>query len=103
MKSAEHTKSKTSPWVGFVVWRILFFVIPFAGLLPLALSTNMDPFLAGLISAAMASLLALALSFLVLSGRRQAVANQLAAARVAKHQKNVDESHEDDVLDASSG
>lgn len=95
--------SKTrNPWVVFVVWRVLFFVVPFAVLLPLALSTNMDVFLAALISALIASLLALALSYLLLSGRRQAVADQLAAARTNKGSKSRDESVEDDAVDAAN-
>jgi len=100
--STAKDKDRKNPWGGYVVWRMLFFVVPFAVLLPLALSTNMDPFIAGLISAVIASLLGLALSYLILSDRRQAVADQLAASRANKHKKNIDESHEDDVVDAAS-
>lgn len=100
--STKREKTKKSPWVGYVVWRILFFVGPFAVLLPLALSTNMDLFMAGLISAVIASLLGLALSYLALSNRRQAVADQLAASRANKDKKNIDEAIEDDVVDAAS-
>lgn len=101
--ASESTTPKTrNPWVAYVVWRVLFFVIPFAVLFPLALSTNMDMFLAGLISALIASLLALALSYLLLSGRRQAVADQLATARANKGAKSRDESIEDDAVDAAN-
>lgn len=100
--SANSSKKPRNPWAAFIIWRVLFFVVPFAGLLPLTLSTNMDPFLAGLISAVLASLLGLALSYLVLSGRRQVVAEQLDAVRRGKKIKNLDESHEDDALDASA-
>jgi hypothetical protein len=100
--SMHSSKKPRNPWAAYIIWRILFFVVPFAGLLPLALSTNMDPFLAGLISAVLASLLGLALSYLVLSGRRQLVADRLEAVRQGKKLKNQDESHEDDVIEAST-
>lgn len=90
-----------NPWVSYVVWRLVFFLVPFAVILPLALSTNMDPPLAGLISAVMASLLGLSLSYLFLSRRRDAVAGALAHARANRGKKNVDESHEDSVIDQS--
>lgn len=96
------TPKSRNPWIAYVVWRVMFFVVPFAVLFPLALSTNMDMFLAGLISALIASLLALALSYLLLSGRRQAVADQLAAARANKGAKPRDESIEDDAVDSAN-
>lgn len=93
------TKPPKNPWVSYVVWRLVFFLVPFAVILPLALSTNMDPPLAGLIAAVIASLLGLSLSYLLLSRRREAVASALATARANRHKKNVDEAHEDDVVD----
>ena len=106
LKAREYTvnvSDKTSAhrklWVGYVVWRLVFFIIPFAIILPIALATNMDPPLAGLIAAVMASLLGLSLSYVFLSRRREAVANALASARANRHKKNVDEAHEDDAVD----
>jgi hypothetical protein len=107
-KSAPPTPSSEStlvqrrnPWVSYVVWRLVFFLVPFAVILPLALSTNMDPPLAGLIAAVMASLLGLSLSYLFLSRRREAVAGALAQARANRGKKNADETHEDNVVDGS--
>jgi hypothetical protein len=107
-KSAPPTPSSEStlvqrrnPWVSYVVWRLVFFLVPFAVILPLALSTNMDPPIAGLIAAVMASLLGLSLSYLFLSRRREAVAGALAQARANRGKKNADETHEDNVVDGS--
>lgn len=96
---SDKTSENRKPWVGYVVWRLIFFVVPFSIILPIALATNMEPPLAGLIAAVMASLLGLSLSFIFLSRRREAVADALASARANRHQKNVDEAHEDDAVD----
>ncbi len=99
--NSANSKSTGNPWVAYIVWRLVFFIVPFAVILPLALSTNMDPPLAGLISAVMASLLALSLSYLFLSRRRDAVAGALAEARANRHKKSVDEALEDDIVDGA--
>jgi len=99
VRVSDKTTANRKPWVGYVVWRLIFFVVPFAIILPIALATNMDPQLAGLIAAVIASLLGLSLSYIFLSRRREAVANALASARANRHKKNVDEAHEDDVAD----
>ena len=99
VRVSDKTSTNRKPWVGYVVWRLIFFVVPFAIILPIALSTTMEPPLAGLIAAVLASLLGLSLSYLFLSRRREAVADALASARANRHKKNIDEAHEDEAVD----
>ena len=88
--------------MSFILLRLVFFVVPFAIVLPLALSTGMDSFLAGTIAAVLASLIGLSLSFLVLGRRRQELADRLAAARAKPDKRNMDEALEDEVVDRSA-
>lgn len=85
-------------WLTYTVLRLLFIVVPLAVLLLIL------PIDLWIVSAVVAVVIGFCLSYLFLRGPRQAVAEQLAAARKRKPRaprRRIDDEAEDAVVDAT--
>lgn len=87
-------------WATYVVLRLLFFVVPFAGVFWLTSSLSMPLIFAAVIAAVLAGLIAMSLSLLFLSRSRERAAESIYAWR--HRDRTADDVIEDEVVDQAS-
>lgn len=90
---SEHRKA----WTTYIVLRLLFFVVPFAGLYALGLALGFTMKMSGVIAAILAALIGVSLSILLLSKPREEASESVYAWR--NRDRTADDVEEDAAID----
>ncbi|WP_162903818.1 DUF4229 domain-containing protein [Leucobacter sp. wl10] len=91
-------KNPRSAWIVYTVLRLLFFAVPFALVYLLGLSLRFSPMLSAFVAAALAALISISLSLLLLSKPRDVASESIYEWR--NRDRTADDIAEDDAIAA---